>query len=27
MFFGITASNRSGTSDVVYFRNLDAAVY
>jgi hypothetical protein len=27
MYFGITASNRSGTSDVVYFRNLDAAVY
>lgn len=27
MFFGITASNRSGTSDIVYFRNLDAAVY
>lgn len=27
MYFGITASNRSGASDVVYFRNLDAAVY
>jgi hypothetical protein len=27
MYFGITAANRSGNTNVVYFRNLDAAVY